>query len=118
MNFPQNCSFLRSLVFEPTKLTNFVDQWKIYSGYFCDSPDAISEIWDEDPDTQISSLAECIEHCKTFDDCGAAQFYDYTDSEQKGSLTGCLAVPYCFEYFEDGYWFNKNGITNDLAILA
>ena len=105
---------------ELIKLTDILDQWNIYPGYICDDYYEISAIWDHDPETQISSLEECIEHCKTFDDCVAAQFYDYTDSdlveEKDQSLTFCLASSDCYDHKYKGEWWN--GVIPELAILA
>ena len=108
-----------TLFIEPTKLTTLIDQWNIYSGFSCTDYDSISSNFDYDPDTQISSLEECIEHCKTFDDCTAASFYDYTDSDKvdphQTSLTVCMAHYYCDDHYYDGEW--RNGVVPELAIL-
>ena len=107
-------------IIELMKLTDILDQWNIYPGFICDDYDEISSIWDRDPETQISSLEECIEHCKTFDDCRAVHFYDYTDSdlvhENDRSLTACMALSSCYDHYYDGEW--RNGVIPELAILA
>ena len=105
---------------EPTKLTNLIDQWDIYTKFVCYDYDYISSIFDRDPDTQISNLEKCIEHCETFHHCVAASFYDYTDSdlvaEHEIPLTVCLAHVYCDDHFYAGE--RGNGVTPELAILA
>ena len=108
------------IIIEPTKLTNFIDKWNIYPGFVCGDYDYVSSVFNGNPNTQISSLEECIEHCKTFHDCEAASFYDYTDSDKvqphKASLTICLAHLYCNGHFYGGEW--SNGVVPELAILA
>ena len=102
---------------EPTKLTNFIDKWNIYPGFVCGDYDYVSSVFNGDPNTQISSLQECIEHCETFDDCEAVSFYDYNESDKISStLTVCYAHLYCDDHSYDGEW--NNGVIPQLAILA